>query len=382
MFDPQIPYNDLPLISSITIEVDQNLQKLLEDTRVSIEVLSYALKALPNPKELIDMLALQEARVSSNIENIYTTNEDLYKSVALDEFTSEAKEITDYKEALLKGFELINEKGSFSLTDLEKLNSCVNLKAHGIRANLPNFGTLTRITKETNFGKEIIYTPPHGKEFLQMQLFEMLDFVYNDEIYDMHPLLKIALAHCQFENIHPFYDGNGRTGRILNILLLCQKKYLTYPVLYASSYIVKNKNEYYDLLRTSKETGDYKEAVIYMLNSFKETAKKTLYIVEQINLMIKEYTTTEETDSNRDNKTKKRYFLDSIKGNQRALCGVIPLVMKKPYTRICDLVPKYANRQTAAVYLDRLTEAGILSKEKVGRENIYKNIKLFELFEK
>jgi Fic family protein len=379
MFDPREPYNDLPPVSSIYLELTPELDHLREEARVSIELLNYALKSLPNSEILLDTLALQEAKVSSNIENIRTTNDDLLRAVAFKDFNAETKAISDYKDALLAGFELLGEKGQFGIEDLEAINAPVNTQGRGVRSNLPNFNTLTRIKKSNGSEEEIIYTPPHGKELLMLQLADMLEYIYDDEQYDEHPLIKIALAHCQFENIHPFNDGNGRTGRILNILFLCQKGYLSQPILYASSYIIKNKNEYYEVLRTSKEKEDYSEAVAYILRSFKETADRTRYIIEQIVSLTTEYTMTENNDPEAEKH--KRYFTDDMSGNRKALCDCIRLIMKKPYVRIRDLVPQYANRQTAAVYLDQLADKGVLHKEKVGKENIYKNVKLLEMFD-
>ena len=379
MFDPREPYNDLPLVSSIYLELTPELNNLREEARVSIELLNYALKSLPNSEILLDTLALQEAKVSSNIENIRTTNDDLLRAVAFKDFNAETKAISDYKDALLAGFELLGEKGQFGIEDLEAINAPVNTQGRGVRSNLPNFNTLTRIKKSNGSEEEIIYTPPHGKELLMLQLADMLEYIYDDEQYDEHPLIKIALAHCQFENIHPFNDGNGRTGRILNILFLCQKGYLSQPILYASSYIIKNKNEYYEVLRTSKEKEDYSEAVAYILRSFKETADRTRYIIEQIVSLTTEYTMTENNDPEAEKH--KRYFTDDMSGNRKALCNCIRLIMKKPYVRIRDLVPQYANRQTAAAYLDQLADKGVLHKEKVGKENIYKNVKLLEMFD-
>lgn len=382
MFDPREPYNDLPLVSSIYLELTPELNNLREEARVSIELLNYALKSLPNSEILLDTLALQEAKVSSNIENIRTTNDDLLRAVAFKDFNAETKAISDYKDALLAGFELLGEKGQFGIEDLEAINAPVNTQGRGVRSNLPNFNTLTRIKKSNGSEEEIIYTPPHGKELLMLQLADMLEYIYDDEQYDEHPLIKIALAHCQFENIHPFNDGNGRTGRILNILFLCQKGYLSQPILYASSYIIKNKNEYYEILRTSKEKEDYTEAVAYILRSFKETADRTRYIIEQIVKLTTEYTMTKENDPDPPKQGKRKYFTDDMSGNRKALCDCIRLIMKKPFVRNCDLVDAgYTNRQTAALYLDQLADKGVLSKEKVGKENIYKNVKLLEMFD-
>jgi Fic family protein len=382
MFDPREPYNDLPPVSSIYLELTPELDHLREEARVSIELLNYALKSLPNSEILLDTLALQEAKVSSNIENIRTTNDDLLRAVAFKDFNAETRAISNYKDALLEGFRLLGEKGQFGIEDLEAINAPVNTQGRGVRSNLSNFNTLTRIKRTNDNEDEIIYTPPHGKALLTEQLLDMLNYIYDDEQYDEHPLIKIALAHCQFENIHPFNDGNGRTGRILNILFLCQKGYLSEPILYASSYIIKNKNEYYEILRTSKEKEDYAEAVAYILRSFKETADRTRYIIEQIVKLTTEYTMTEQNDPDPPKQGRKRYFTDDMSGNRKALCDCIRLIMKKPFVRNCDLVDAgYTNRQTAAVYLDQLTDKGVLSKEKVGKENIYKNVKLLEMFD-
>ncbi|MGB4440384.1 MAG: Fic/DOC family N-terminal domain-containing protein, partial [Sedimentibacter sp.] len=265
MLDKLVPYNEIPLISSTQIEDTKSLQKLAEDTRVAIELLNYAVGTLPSPNILLDTLSLQEAKVSSNVENIVTTNDDLYIGAIFDSYTAEAKEVTNYKDALFIGFNKLKNKGIISLSDIEEINRPVNKKMHQIRTNLPNFQSdLTRIAnKKANGEIEILYTPPHGKELLQKLLIDMLDFVYDDEAYLTHPLIKIALAHYQFESIHPFRDGNGRTGRILNILFLCQKEYLSYPILYASSYIIKNKNEYYSLFQECKETQNYTDVIEY-----------------------------------------------------------------------------------------------------------------------
>ena len=370
MFDPQNPYNDLPQITTLSIDTSSGLAKLAEDTRVAIEILKYAVKTLPDPNILLDTLALQEARASSTVENIVTTNDDLYRGVVFEDFTAEAKEVSMYKEALFEGYNRMLRKGVIAMSDIEAINRPVNKKQPGIRTNLPNFGDLTRIANVNSSGEtEVIYTPPHGKELLQELLIDMLDFIYDDDAYDLHPLIKIALAHYQFESIHPFRDGNGRTGRILNILFLCQKGYLDTPVLYASSYIIKNKHKYYELLRTAKETETYEQVVEYMLTSFKETAERTLRIVEEIRKLLDQYTS--------------RDFLEKLTGQYEPLKKTVEIVFKKAYVRNADLTKGDLglHRQTAAAYLDQLVECGLLSKEKVGRDNIYKNIKLLELFE-
>ena len=368
MFNPQEPYNDLPLITTLEVEVSKDLAKMAEDTHVAIALLNYAAKNLPDPSILLDTLALQEARASSHIENILTTNDDLYRGVVLEEYTAEAKEVSCYKEAMFVGSSRIPEQKSISPSDIEAINAALNTGHSGIRSNLPNFQDLTRIEKRKSNGeREIIYTPPHGADRLLMLLIDMLDFVYDDDTYDLHPLIKIALAHYQFESIHPFRDGNGRTGRILNVLFLCHKGYLDAPILYASSYIIQNKNLYYDLLRTTKETGRYEPIIEFMLRSFQETAEKTLKIVESIRALLTQYT---------DEK-----YLATLKGQLEPLKNTVDVIFKKVYVRVADLVNLGIHRQTAAVYLDQFVDQGLLLKDKVGRDNIYKNVKLLDLFD-
>ena len=368
MFDPKQPYNELPLISTLEIDASAGLERLAENTHVAIEILNYAAKTLPDPNILLDTLALQEARASSNIENIFTTNYDLYRGVVFEDFTAEAKEVSRYKDALFAGYTRMLDKGMISTSDIEAINEPVNRKQPKIRTNLANFSDLTRIANRRPDGElEIIYTPPHGTDLLQKLLIDMLDFVYDDDTYELHPLIKIALAHYQFESIHPFRDGNGRTGRILNVLFLCHKGYLDYPILYASSYIIRNKNQYYDLLRTSKETEHYEPMVEFMLRSFKETAEHTLRIVEGIRALLAKYS---------DEK-----YLSALKGQLEPLQNTVNVIFKKVYVRVKDLVDLGIHRQTAAAYLDQFVDQGLLSKDRVGRDNIYKNIKLLELFD-
>ncbi len=367
MFDPQKPYNDLPLISTLELDTS-SLMKLAEDTRVAIEILNYAVNTLPNPGILLDTLAFQEAQASSEIENIVTTNDDLYRGVIFDDYTPEAKEVSQYKDALFIGYHRMQEKGAIGPGDIEEINRPVNLKQPGIRKNLMGFDDLTRIASRKSNGElEILYTPPHGTELLQKLLIDMLEFVYEDDVYLLHPLIKIALAHYQFESIHPFRDGNGRTGRILNILFLCQKVYLDSPILYASSYIIQHKNRYYDLLRETRTTGKYEAFTEFMLRSFKETAEKTLHIVEGIHSLLRLYSDKE--------------YLSSLKGQMEPLQETVNVIFKKAYVRIADITALGIHRQTAAVYLDQFIDRGLLSKERIGRDNIYKNTKLFELFE-
>lgn len=360
MLNKEIPYNDLPLITSLNIDEDIELRRLVEDTRVSIELLNYVVNTLPTSDIIFDTISLQEAKVSANIEN------DLYKAIGFKNITDESKEVAIYRDALFIGFNRYKEKGVLSSSDIVDISMRVNTKLLGISSNLPVFSDYTRIAN-VNSESEMIYTPYQVKEAIQALLVDMLEFVYNDESYIIHPLIKIALAHYQFARIHPFVYGNGITGRILDILFICQKGYLSQPILYSSFYIMKNKTQYYSLIQECKETQNYNKIIRYMLESFKITAEKTLSIIESVKEMVNEYTKDE--------------FLNQLNGNKELLLKIIDLILKKTYVRIVDLVESGLHRQTAAVYLDQFVDLGVLTKAKVGRENIYRNTKLMGLFE-
>ena len=368
MVDVMQPYNELTPISELYVRPTEEITQLVEKTRVALALLDYAVGKLPSSNILLDNIALQEAKSSSKIENIVTTNDELYSGLALQEVRGAVKEVVDYKEALFIGFQELSRKGLIALSDIENINKVVNKKEPGVRHNMAEFTeTLTRIANIKEDGlSEILYTPPHGKELLLKLLVDMLEFIYDDERYNLHPLIKIALAHYQFESIHPFYDGNGRTGRILNILFLCQKEYLRQPVLYASAYIIKNKDEYYSLLRDTHQHEDYNKVIAYMLASFHNTAQETLQKVEAIDSLYKHYVAQE--------------FLGKLPGNKTVLEQVVTMSFAKVYLRISDLVEAGIHRQTASAHLHNLVESGLLTVETVKREKIFKNMELLKLF--
>lgn len=368
MVDVMQPYNELTPISELYIRPTEEILQLVEKTRVALALLDYVVGKLPSSNILLDNIALQEAKSSSKIENIVTTNDELYSGLALQEVTGAVKEVVDYKEALFTGFQELRRKGLIALSDIENINKVVNKKEPGVRHNMAEFAeTLTRIANIKEDGSsEVLYTPPHGKELLFKLLVDLLEFIYDDERYNLHPLIKIALAHYQFESIHPFYDGNGRTGRILNILFLCQKEYLRQPVLYASAYIIKNKDEYYRLLRETHQHEDYNKVIAYMLTSFHNTAHETLQKVEAIDSLYKHYVSQE--------------FLGKLPGNKTVMEQVVTLAFEKVYLRISDLVDAGIHRQTASAHLHNLVESGLLTVETVKREKLFKNMELLKLF--
>ena len=363
--DAMKPNNELPMLTATAAGDTAGLRRLAEETRVAIELLNYQVGRLPSPNLLLDLLPYQEARGSSRIENIVTTNDALYRALAFGEDSESAKEVVNYKKALFAGLDILRDRGVLSVGDIEAIHGTLGANAPGLRSNLPEFeNSLTRLVRVKNGVREVIYTPPHGKPLLQRLLLDLLEYVYDDEMYPAHPLIKIALAHRQFERIHPFLDGNGRTGRILNILFLCQKKYLVQPVLYASGEILRRRAEYYAALAVPEEKHGAERFAEFMLEIFRDTARRTLDIVNRIDELTAYHTGDE--------------FLDQLKGNRNELRKVMEAVFSKPYVRIADLTELH--RETASRHLKQLVDKGVLREEKSGRDKVFLNEVLLGIF--
>ncbi len=237
----------------------------------------------------------------------------------------------------------------------------------GLRANLPEFErSLTRLAQVKNGVREVIYTPPHGKALLQRLLVDMLEYVYDDDMYPMHPLIKITLAHRQFERIHPFHDGNGRTGRILNILFLCQKGYLDFPVLYASGEILRRREEYYNVFTVPEAEHGTERFAGFMLDILCVTAHRTLETVNRISDLAAFHCGDE--------------FLSGLKGRRSELAKIMGTVFGQAYVRIQDLVDHGLHRETASRHLKQLVDKGVLREEKSGRDKVFLNEVLLGLF--
>ncbi len=379
MFEKTRPYNDLPKLSSIKNIENKKLLKACIEATAELSTLNRALKTLINPNIILDTLALQEAKVSSEIENIVTTNDDIYRRIAFDEKTPAAKEVVDYKDALFLGVGELRSKDLISAADINEINMLINTGKKGYRKNLAEGSNHTQIGTTVN-GKmeEVLYTPPHGLDIINDLIKDLLGFMYYSDKYEIDNLIKIAMAHYQFEAIHPFYDGNGRTGRILNILFLMYYKYIDYPVLYLSGYIVRNKTEYYDLLMGVTKEGDWHKFIDYMLNGIIETSKKTVTLIDNI---TKCYDNWSEKLVNKEIKIAKE-FADSKK--------VLEMTFEKVYITISDLTntsEEFAgfSRESASNYLKKLVKYGLLEQEESKedkRKKIYKNIELLKIIEK
>ena len=337
------------------IESKTVLKQLNKATRALAELKAYA-EVIPNKEILISTIALQEAKASSEIENIITTNDSLYKAMATTESKIDAntKEVLQYREALWYGVKLIEEKELITTNMIIEIQQILEGNRGGIR-KLPGTALKNALTGE------IVYTPPSGEELIR-KLLANLEEYYNIPD-DIDSLIKLAVTHYQFEAIHPFYDGNGRTGRILNILYLLKEGLLDSPILYLSSYIIRNKKEYYEFLNKVTKDNDWESWIIYMLKAIEFTSKETLRTAKEIKNLI---------DAT----------IDFVKEKEPKIYSkeLIEFIFKEVYLKANQLVDNgLSSRKTVVKYLKALEEIGVLQSEKVGREVIYINTALFNL---
>lgn len=315
-------------------------------------------QTMPNQNILLGTLPLQEAKESSEIENIITTQDDLYQSnLDTQEFTSvAAKEVYLYNDAMEIGYRYVKQNGIITLSLIKDIQEKLEGNNAGFRRQM---GTVLR----NHATRETVYTPPQSADEIQHAMSELVRFINDSDEVDYDPLIKMALIHHQFESIHPFYDGNGRTGRIINILYLIQQNLLETPILYLSRYINQNRAEYYRLLQQVRDTKNWHEWILFILNGIAETAKQTNNLVKDIKELMQKH------------KQKIRKNLHKIYSHE-----LINNLYKYPYTKI-DFVAKDCNihRNTASKHLEALVEMGILKKHKLGKENFYINIELYHL---
>lgn len=356
-FDKNIPYNDLPLLPpNADIETKEILRKTISAGR-ALAQLNGTLKNLPNPTLFLDTIYLQEAKASSEVENIITTNDELYKSLVAEKKiqNSATKEVLSYKEALWLGLEQLKKK-PFITTNL-----CINI-VQCIKQNTASI-RVTPGTTLRNAKGEVIYTPPSGEAVIRKILANLEKFINEDDTID--PLIKMALMHYQFEAIHPFADGNGRTGRILLLLYLKLSGLLDTPAIYLSEYIIKNKADYYKSLRSVTEKNDWENYILYMLDMIEETSARGLERLGKITIAIG--TTAEEIKT----KLPKIYSKD-----------LVEILFRLPYTKRQHLIDEnIGNPKTVGNYLIALEENGFLKSVKVGKEKLYLNERLLKILE-
>jgi len=314
---------------------------------------------LPNQYILLATLSLQEAKESSEIENIITTQDDLYRShYPTQQFTSNnAKEVHCYAKALEVGYETVKKTGILTNNTIIDIQHIIENNDAGFRKQ----GGTKLINQQT---QQVVYTPPQtGDEIIKL-MSELEAFINNGELSDYDDLVKMALIHHQFESIHPFYDGNGRTGRIVNILFLSKQNLLGAPILYLSRYLNRNKAEYYTLLQQVRETNNWEPWLLYMLKALQITSQDTLATIKAMMALMQKHKHLIKTQ------LPKLYSHELINN-----------LFIHPYTKVEFLVNELnIHRNTASKYLNQLVDIGILTKHKLGKDNYYLNTELFNLF--
>ena len=347
--------NRLPLPQEI--ETQKVLKKAISANR-ALANLNGVARIIPNSTILINSLVLQEAKDSSEIENIITTHDELYRAnLDIESITNEAKEVQNYKEALLRGFSLVSDTKLLLKKHIIEIQEILEQNDAGIRkqagTNLKNAQT-----------GEVIYTPPQDYETIQ-ELLTNLE-IYINEPNDIDSLINMAIIHHQFESIHPFYDGNGRTGRIINILYLILKDLLDIPVLYLSRYIITHKADYYRLLQEVRTEDKWEEWILYILEAVEQTSLETIELINRISdLMIK-------IQDKISQELPKIYSKD-----------LVEILFMHPYTKIDFLVDRLnITRKTASKYLNELENIGILENIQIKNSKFFINIELFNLLRK
>jgi Fic family protein len=342
----------LDLLNPARFETPAILKKLASSSRKLAELKGMA-ASIPNLSILINALALQEAKDSSEIEDIVTTHDELFKDDVLPESFANpaAKEVLRYRQALNVGFEQVRATGLLTCNHIIQIQGELERNNAGFR-KLP--GTALK-----DGAGQTIYTPPQEPAEIVALMRSLERFINEADLFDADPLIKMALIHHQFESIHPFYDGNGRTGRIVNVLYLVKEGLLDIPVLYLSQHIVRHKVDYYRLLQTVREEDTWEDWVHYLLDAVEQTAGQTIHTVLAIKTALFDY-------KQRIRAGYKFYSQDLINN-----------LFMHPYTKI-DYVQRDlgVSRITATKYLDALTEGGFVKKHRIGRGNYYVNLAL------
>jgi len=308
---------------------------------------------IPNQNILINSLVLQEAKDSSEIENIITTHDELFRAgLDIASVTNETKEVQHYREALLMGYELVRDTGLLLKRDIVAIQKILEQNDAGVRRQS---GT---VLKNAATG-EVVFTPPQEYEVIQELLTNLEHYI--NEPNELDTLVNMAIIHYQFESIHPFYDGNGRTGRIINILYLILKELLDIPILYLSSYIIKHKADYYRLLQEVRTKENWEEWILYILDGVEQTSLATIELVNDIHRLMGE--------------TKEKIKTELPKIYSKDL---VEILFMHPYTKIEFLVKDLGiTRKTASKYLNELEEIGILKNIQIKNSKFFINEELF-----
>lgn len=333
---------------------------LKKTTRASRELaaLNSIAKTIPNEAILINTLLLQEAKDSSAVENIITTHDELFKaSIFSTMVTSVAsKEVQNYATALKNGFEIVQNTGLLTTNHIIYMQELLEQNKAGFRRQA---GTTL---KNASTG-EIIYTPPQDYDTIANLMSNLVNYINDNAMADTDPLVKMAIIHFQFESIHPFYDGNGRTGRIINVLYLILQGLLDLPILYLSRYVIRNKQAYYQKLQAVRDNNEWENWIIFMLDGVEQVAKETIVLIQKMKELMQQY--------KHQIREKYSFYSQDLLNN----------LFKHPYTKI-EFVENdlQVNRITAAKYLNALVTGGFLVKHQIGKTNYYINQPLFDLF--
>lgn len=346
--------NTLPVSNDLE---SKSVLKALPKAHAALAELKGIASTIPNQHILISTLALQEAKDSSAVENIITTHDELYKSqLNFGSYNSfEAKEVQNYVAALKRGVDLISNTGLLTEKSIISIQSVLEENNAGYR-KLP--GTSL---KNASTGK-VVYTPPQTIDEIELLMRNLEDYINNPELQDVDPLIKMSVIHFQFESIHPFYDGNGRTGRIINILYLILQGLQTVPILYLSSYIIQNKATYYRLLQEVRDSENWEDWIMYMLKGIEATAYSTIQKIHLIKEQMQKMKILLRNNY--------KFYSQDLLNN----------LFKHPYTKIEYVSNDLGvSRVTASSYLNTLAKDGLLVKEKMGTANYYINQALFDL---
>ena len=363
--DRNIPWNNLPLLP-IRKEIHHTVEILekLGDAKAALARLQGRSAVIPNQGLLINTISLQEAKISSEIENIFTTDDELYKAFSDNntEAKGASKEVLRYREALWSGYNYLLQNSQFDRQYYINVFQEIKQTKDEIR---PDF-SLTSI-KQGGTGPnagQVIYTPPRGQKLINEKLDNLTAFLNDDEHYKIDPILKMSIAHYQFEAIHPFRDGNGRTGRILNINYLTHKKLLDVPILFLSRYILDHKEDYYAGLMGISQRGNWKDWLLFMLRAIEQTSSITFHKINEI-------------------VSTKDSILEYLKKDKRKIRNpeiLIEALFTQPFTKVKHLTEAgIYSENTARDYLNKLCELSILEKKEIEGHHYYLNLELYRI---
>lgn len=363
--DRNIPWNDLPPlpIRSELYHTTEILEKL-GNTKAALARLQGRSAVIPNQGLLVNTISLQEAKISSEIENVFTTDDELYRAFS-DQHTGAhgaSKEVLRYREALWSGYNYLKDLGKFDAKYFIQVFQEIKETSEGIRPAFSNT-TIKQGGSGTTAG-QVIYTPPRGENVIQDKLDNLVRFLNDDRQYNIDYILKMAIAHYQFEVIHPFRDGNGRTGRIFNINYLTAKDLLDVPILFLSRFILDHKDEYYSGLMGVSQRGNWRDWILFMLKAVENTSNLTFHKINDI-------------------VSAKDSILEYVKNDKRKFRNpesLVTALFTQPFIKVKHLVnERIYSENTARDYLNKLCDMGVLEKKEIEGHHYYLNLELYRI---